>query len=125
MRIPAITYLASIAFVVLPIVAWSQTCGLCAKEVVVNATSAPCLVEALEDLSAASAPFLSIDLSQCVETAIKNRGVVPSLPKALDAPQPTARFILDAQNTNCLTYELDSLEGKLDPFAIINLSKCP
>jgi hypothetical protein len=103
--------------------AYAQTCGLCAKRVVVVPSTAPCLNSALAE-SNAEKPFVTFDLSRCGVTTA-TRGIVPGLPTPqVQSERPTVSFIIPRGQLACLRERFTAAKASLDPFAVIYLTDC-
>lgn len=95
-------------------------CGLCNKEVVINADLADCFLDKFPEYASAASGTVTVDLTQC-----STRGVFEALgmPSA-NAPKPNTRFLLSRTQLSCLKQKLEDPDIVLDPSATIELSDC-
>lgn len=119
---PIIALLLVLPMLVSP--AHAESCGLCAKRVVVVPATAPCLRTALDEVAQEQKPFVAFDLSKCGSTTA-TRGIVPGLPDPqANAEKPTVRFVLPRAQLTCLRERFVSAQQRLDPYAVISLTDC-
>ncbi|MBO6900414.1 MAG: hypothetical protein JJ864_03625 [Rhizobiaceae bacterium] len=99
-----------------------QSCGLCARSVVINSALASCFLEQYPQLESRSTATVAINLENCEE----ERGVVAALkgPSAAGAAQPSRKFFLSLSQLVCLKRKLEDPGMVLDPSAQIDLGDC-
>lgn len=96
------------------------TCGLCAKQVVLNSELATCFLDQYDQFAKASSDAVVVDLSSCA-----SRGVVEALPSPNKAPaEPDMQFIVSRPQLACLKKQLEAPGVVLDPSATIELDSC-
>lgn len=99
----------------------ADTCGLCAKEVLLNAELAKCLLGQYASLSQRSAGAIAVDLTGC-ETS---RGIVDALPSVTPAvEEPDLQFIVSRTQLECLKSRLEVPGLVQDPLTKIDLRTC-
>ena len=102
--------------------AWTQTCGLCARQVVINPSLAACLLRDYEVLSTGDdGGAIAIDLTGCEQ----QRGIVEALPSAAAGqPEPDLRFLVSRRQLDCLKNTIEQPGTVVDPVTTIDLSAC-
>jgi len=97
-----------------------DTCGLCAKRVVINSELATCFLDQYDQFAKTSSDAVVVDLSSCA-----SRGVVEALPSPNKAPaEPDMQFIVSRPQLACLKKQLEAPGVVLDPSATIELDSC-
>lgn len=97
-----------------------EDCGLCAKEVTVNADTATCFLQEYEKLAEGDSKAVAVDLSDC-----NSRSVVEPLPAPkLGEREPDTTFIVTRAQLSCLKAKLEQPDLVLDPSATIELDAC-
>ncbi|TSE02866.1 hypothetical protein C1D09_028210 [Mesorhizobium intechi] len=97
-----------------------DSCGLCAKQVVINSELATCFLDEYDQFAKTSSDAVVVDLSSCA-----SRGVVEALPSPNKAPaEPDMQFIVSRPQLACLKKQLEAPGIVLDPSATIELDRC-
>lgn len=97
-----------------------DTCGLCAKQVVINSELATCFLDQYDQFAKTSSDAVVVDLSSCA-----SRGVVEALPSPSKAPaEPDVQFMVSRPQLACLKKQLEAPGVVLDPSATIELDNC-
>jgi hypothetical protein len=99
-----------------------DSCGLCAKAVVIDAELAQCFLERYPQLATRTAGAVAVNLEDC-ETG---RGVVAALrpPQAGGGTPPTLRFIASLAQLACIKAKIEEPGVQLDPSLTIDLATC-
>ena len=122
-RLPYRRGLAGLAALVLTIssAAAQSDCGLCDKEIVINADLATCFLERYAEYAKAGDGTVVVDLSECT-----TRGIVEALPGpgAAAAAEPDTMFMISREQLDCLKQKLEEPGLVLDPSARIDLESC-
>jgi hypothetical protein len=100
-------------------VAAQTECGLCEKEVVINADLATCFLERYGEISRGTDATVVVDLSDCT-----TRGIVEALPGPDAGPEPDTMFMVSQEQLECLKQKLEDPDLVLDPAAKIDLESC-
>ncbi|TRC82045.1 hypothetical protein FJV83_20130 [Mesorhizobium sp. WSM4307] len=97
-----------------------DSCGLCARQVVINSELATCFLDQYDQFAKTSSDAVVVDLSSCA-----SRGVVEALPSPNKAPaEPDMQFIVSRPQLVCLKKQLEAPGIVLDPSATIELDSC-
>lgn len=100
-------------------VAAENDCGLCDKEVVIDAELASCFLEHYQEFAAKGGTVV-VDLSECA-----SRGIVNILPgPGGQTQQPDTSFLVSQAQLDCLKKKLEDPALVLDPTATIDLESC-
>jgi hypothetical protein len=98
-----------------------ESCGLCAKEIVIDSALAECFLERYPQLSGRNGSAVAVNLEDC-ETS---RGVVAALrPPQTGVTPPTLRFIASLAQLACIKARLEEPGVVLDPSLTIDLQAC-
>lgn len=100
-------------------VAAQTDCGLCDKEVVIDADLATCFLERYAELARGTDSTVVVDLSDCT-----TRGIVEALPGPDSGSQPDTEFMVSQEQLTCLKKKLEDPGLVLDPSAKIDLESC-
>lgn len=101
--------------------ATADSCGLCAKEVLLNADLAKCLLGQYASLAQRSAGAIAVDLTGC-ETS---RGIVDALPSVTpQVEEPDLQFMVSRSQLECLKSRLEVPGLVRDPLTRIDLRTC-
>jgi hypothetical protein len=100
-------------------VAAQTDCGLCEREVVINADLAACFLERYGEISRGTDATVVVDLSDCT-----TRGIVEALPGPDAGPEPDTMFMVSQEQLECLKNKLEDPNLVLDPAAKIDLESC-
>ncbi|MEX0407983.1 hypothetical protein ABGN05_20190 [Aquibium sp. LZ166] len=113
-------FAAGMAFSSTP--SWSGSCGLCARQVVINPSLAECLLGNYEVLATGGdGGAIAVDLTDCEQS----RGIVEALPSAAASPpEPDLRFLVSRGQLDCLKRTLERPGAVVDPVTTIDLSAC-
>lgn len=119
-RLVAGLFAAGMAWTATP--AWSGSCGLCARQVVINPSLAACLLRDYEVLATADDDgAIAVDLTDCEQS----RGIVEALPSAAASPpEPDLRFLVSRGQLDCLKRTIERPGTVVDPVTTIDLSAC-
>jgi len=97
-----------------------DSCGLCAKQVIINSELATCFLDQYDQFAKTSSDAVVVDLSSCA-----SRGVVEALPSPNKAPtEPDVQFIVSRPQLACLKKQLEAPGVVLDPSVTIELDSC-
>jgi hypothetical protein len=94
-------------------------CGLCEREVVINADLAACFLERYGEISRGMDATVVVDLSDCT-----TRGIVEALPGPDAGPEPDTMFMVSQEQLDCLKRKLEDPNLVLEPAAKIDLESC-
>ena len=97
-----------------------DSCGLCAKQVIINSELATCFLDQYDQFAKTSSDAVVVDLSSCA-----SRGVVEALPSPNKTPvEPDVQFMVSHPQLQCLKKQLETPGIVLDPSATIELDNC-
>lgn len=99
-----------------------RACELCAEAVVVDQSTLPCMIAALEEAKdrEPSRPRYLIDVSDCTTIDPETRSVVPAFPK--EGRRLTSRFVIETRRIDCLIFLLENQVDKKSPNMPVSIS---
>ncbi|MGE0502673.1 MAG: hypothetical protein AB7I79_18275 [Rhizobiaceae bacterium] len=119
-KTPRIAALLTAALLACSSAVAQTNCGLCSKQVVINAELAACFLEKYAELVQSGEGNVMVDLSDC-----ESRGIVPGLPgPGQVVVEPETEFLLSRAQLDCLKRKLEEPGMVLDPSATIDLESC-